>query len=101
MHSSFKKLKHSHLSGNYLQKLFKTVHIFLWIHAFLFFFSCDKCFKSLFDTFLTNASRLKFINCMLSIKTKVLLIAKAMCFSNPFGITVTFTSNLPISFMIK
>ena len=59
--------------------------------------SCDKCLTSS-DQFLTNASRL---NCMLPIKTILLLIVKTIYFSNPFGITFTFTSNLPISCMIK
>ena len=36
---------------------------------------------------------------MLSIKTKFLLIAEAIYFSNPFAITLT--SNLPISCIIK
>ena len=34
-------------------------------------------------------------------KTKFLLIVKAMYFSNPFGMTLTFTSNLLISLIIK
>ena len=50
--------------------------------------------KTLSEKFLTNASRLEFIICMLSIKTKALLIAKAMCFSKPFGITLIYVSNL-------
>ena len=33
---------------------------------------------------------------MLSVKTKFLLIVKVMHFSNPYGITHIFTSNLPI-----
>ena len=37
--------------------------------------------------------RLEFINCILSIKTKFLLMLKVMYFSNPFGITLIFTSN--------
>ena len=63
--------------------------------------SCDKCLKSLSDKFLTNASRLEFINCIPSIKTKFLLIVKAVYFSNPFGITLVFTSKLPIPCVIK
>ena len=63
--------------------------------------SSDKYLKSLSDKFLTYKSKLVFINCILSIKTKILLIVKAMYFSNPFGITLTFTSNLPISLLIK
>ena len=63
--------------------------------------SCDKYLKSLSDKFLNNESRLEFINCMLPIKTKLLLIVKATYFSNPFGITLTPTSNLLISFIIK
>ena len=63
--------------------------------------SCDKYLKPLSDKFLTSASRLEFINCMLSIKTKFLLIVEGMYFSNPFGIAVTFTSNLSISLIIK
>ena len=59
----------------------------------------DKYLKSLSDKFLTNASRLQFINYILSVKTKLLIIVKAIYFSNPFGIT--FTSNLPISWMIN
>ena len=50
--------------------------------------------KTLSEKFLTNASRLEFIICMLSIKTKVLLIAKAVCFSKPFGITLIYVSKL-------
>ena len=61
----------------------------------------EKYLKSLFDKFLTNISRLEFINCILSIKIRFLLIVKAMYFCNPFGMTLTFTSNLPISFNIK
>ena len=61
----------------------------------------DKYLKSLSDKFLTNASRLQFINCILSVKTKLLIILKAIYFSNPFGITFTLTSNLPISWMIN
>ena len=79
------------------------IHMNVWIH-FCFTNSNkspinlgDKYLKSLYDKFLTNESRLEFINFMLSIKTKLLLIVKAMSFSNPFG----KTSNLPISYMIK
>ena len=63
--------------------------------------SCVKYLKSLSDKFLTNESRLEFINYMLSIKTKFLLIAKAMHYSYPFGIEFIFTSNVPISFIIE
>ena len=63
--------------------------------------SFDKYLKSLSYKLLTNASRLEFINCMLLIKTKLLLIVKAIYFFNPFGITFTFTSKLPISFINK
>ena len=52
----------------------------------------DKYLKSLSHKFLNNSSRLEFINCMLPIKTKLLLVVKAMYFPNPFGITFTFTS---------
>ena len=62
---------------------------------------CDKYLKSLSDKFLTNASRLQFIDCILSVKTKLSIIVKAVYFSNPFGITFTLTSNLPISWMIN
>ena len=48
-----------------------------------------------------NESSQEFINCILSIKTKLLFTVKSMYFSNPFGMTLTFTSNLPISFIIK
>ena len=63
--------------------------------------SSDKYLNSLFDKFLTNESRLEFMNFMLSLKTRFVLIAKAMYFTNPFGMTLTFTSDLPISFIIK
>ena len=53
--------------------------------------SSDKHLKSLSDRFLTNESRLEFINCMLPIKTRFALIVKAMYFSTPFGKTLTFT----------
>ena len=62
--------------------------------------SSDKYLKSLSDKFLTNESKLEFINCILSIKTKFLLTVKAMCFSNAFGITLNFTSQLPISLIL-
>ena len=59
----------------------------MWIHSFCFtnfknlpLNSCDKFLKSLSNKLLTNASRLEFINYMLSIKTKFLLIVKAMYF---------------------
>ena len=48
--------------------------------------SSDKYLKSLTDKFLTNESRLEFINCMLSIKSRFVLILKAMHFSNSFGV---------------
>ena len=38
---------------------------------------------------------------MLPIKTKFLLIVKAMYFGNPFGVTLIFALNLLISCMIK
>ena len=57
--------------------------------------------KSLSDKFLSNISRLELINCILSIKTKFLLIVKAMYFSNSFGITLIFNSNLQISCIVK
>ena len=38
---------------------------------------------------------------MLLIKALFLWVVKAMYFSNPFGITLIFTSNLPISCIIK
>ena len=63
--------------------------------------SSDKYLKSLSDKFVTDQSKLEFINCILSIKTKFLLIVKAMYFSNPFGLTVFFTLNLLFSFIIK
>ena len=63
--------------------------------------SSDKHPKSLSDKFLTNESKLEFINCMLSIKTRFSLIVKAIYSPNPFGITFTFTLNLLISLIIK
>ena len=63
--------------------------------------SCVKYLKSLSDKFLTNESRLEFINDMLSIKTKFLLIAKAMHYSYPFSIKLIFTSNVPLYFYIS
>ena len=63
--------------------------------------SSDKYLKSLSDKFLTNESKLKFINCMLSIKTRFPLIVNAIYFSHLFGMALTFKTNLPISFMIK
>ena len=64
---------------------------------------CQNVFtnKSLPDKFLTNESRLEFMNCMPSIKTRFALTVKAMYFSNPLGMTLAFTSNLLISFIIK
>ena len=63
--------------------------------------SSDRFLKSLSDKFLTNESKLEFINCILSIKNRFLLIVKAMYFSNPFGMTLNFTSKLLMSFIIK
>ena len=68
---------------------------------FVLLISIFKYLKSLSDKFLTNKSRLQFINCILSIKTTFLLIGKFMSCSNPFVITLTFTSNLLISLIIK
>ena len=62
---------------------------------------CSKYLKSSADKFLTNTSRLEFTNCMQSIKVKLLLVVKVMYVSNPFGIAFTFTSDLPISSIIK
>ena len=38
---------------------------------------------------------------MLSVKNNLLIIVKAIYFSNAFGITFTFSSNLPISCMVN
>ena len=64
-------------------------------------YSSDKCLKSLPDKFLTKTSRLEFINYMLAIKMKFLLILKAVCRFNLFGVTLIFTLNLLISCIIK
>ena len=61
----------------------------------------DKYLKSLSDKFSTSFSKLEFINCLLSIKSKFLFIVEVMNFSNPLCITLTFTSNSLITFMIK
>ena len=63
--------------------------------------SWGKYLKLLSVRFLTNASKLEFINCMLSIRIKFLLIVKAMYYSNPFRMTFTFPPNLSVSCMIK
>ena len=63
--------------------------------------SSDKYLKSLSDKFLTYESKLEFINYMLPIKTRYLLIVKDMYFSNSFGMVLIFTSNLLISLIIK
>ena len=63
--------------------------------------SCDEFLKSLSERLLTNLFRLEFINSMLPIKTKLLLIVKSMYFSNEFGTTFYFTSNLFIPCMNK
>ena len=54
---------------------------------------CDKYLKSS-DKFLTNASRLGFINYMLSIKIIFILTAKALYFSNPFDFYIRVTNSL-------
>ena len=109
MHSSFKVLKNSHLSDSLSSKNYLKLSIYSYGHTPFCLTnlknsplnSWDKSVKSLSDKFLTNAFRLEFINCMLSKKPKFLLIIKAMYFSNPFGITLIFTSNLPIFWIIK
>ena len=109
MHLFLKELKYLHLSGNLSPENILKLSICSYGYTpfcftnlnYLPLNSCDKYLKSLSDKILTNASRLKFIHCMLSIKTEFLLIVKAMYFSNPFGITLTFTSDLPISHIIK
>ena len=63
--------------------------------------SCDKCLKSLSNKSSTNAFNVEFINFMLSIKTKILLIVKATYFSNQFGTKLIFRSNLPIPCIMK
>ena len=60
----------------------------------------DNYLKSLSNKFLTNASSPELINSMLSIKTKRRLTVKAIYFSQLFGITSIFTSNLPFSGII-
>ena len=52
-----------------------------------------KYLKSLSSKFLTNESKLEFINGMLSIKARFLSIDfyLSIFFSNPFGMTLTFT----------
>ena len=58
--------------------------------------SSVKYLKSLSDKFLTSFSKLEFINCILSIKTKFLFKKNVMYFSSLFGITSIFTSK-PLS----
>ena len=100
MHSFFKELKNLDLSGNCFLKNCPCIYM----HALLFVVlisikalsSCNKCLESLFDKFLTKTSRLDFINYMLSVNVKFLLIVKTMHFSNQFDLTLTPTSNLLI-----
>ena len=63
--------------------------------------SCDKNIKLLYDKFLNNTSRPKFINCVESINTKFLLIVKALYFAHPLGIILIFKPNLPTTSIIK
>ena len=85
MHLSFKELKNLDLSGHLFSENFLKLSIYSdGCTPFCFtnfncspLNSCDKYVKPLSGKFLTNASRLEFINCMLSIKTKILLIIKA------------------------
>ena len=107
IYSPFKDLKNSRLSGSLSSK--NILKLFIYSYGYTPF-----CFtnsnnsprnsydfrQSISDKFLTNASRLQFRNCMLLIKNKFLLIVKGMYFSNPFGITLIFTLNLPISCII-
>ena len=60
--------------------------------------SSDKYLKSLSDKLLPNESKLELMYCILSIKTKFILIVQVMYFSNPFGMTLTFTSNLLLDY---
>ena len=91
------------------RKFFKAVRC-IYVDKLLFVFqlltklplsSYDKYLKSLSHRFLINLFRLEFVHCMLSIKTKLLLIVKTMNFWNPFGIKFNFTSNLFIFCMTK
>ena len=107
MYWFFKELKNSHLSGILsLENLLKLSLYWYGYTPFSFTnFNCsslnsyDKHSKSLPNNFLTNESRLEFIHCMLSRKTKLKVIVKAIYFYNPFVITFTFTSNVPISYI--
>ena len=109
MNSSSKELKNLQLLGKFLLKNFSKLSKYSYGYTPLcfsnfyntYFYITFTYLKPVFDKFLTNASTLELINCMLSIQTKFLLIVKAMCFSNPFGVIPTFTSNLPIFCMIK
>ena len=103
--TSFKELKELDLSGNLFSKNFLKVSIYSYGYTPFYFnsfknsplISSDKHLRSLSDRFLANESRQKFINYMLSIKARFVLIVRAMYFSNSFGMTLTFTSNLLIS----
>ena len=82
-------------------KSFKTVHVLVWISSFclrsfkfLELNSLVKYLKSSSARFLISCSRLEFINCILSIKTKFLFQKNVISFSNLFGITSIFTSDL-------
>ena len=102
-------MKNLYPSSNLSSENFSKLSIYSYGYTAICFTNSNKSLliffykylNSLFDKSLTNASKLEFMNCMLSIQNKLLLIAKAMSFSNPFSITLTFTSNLPISHMMK
>ena len=103
--SFFIELKKYFLAGNFFFiKCFKTLHILIRVDTFCFNSSkflepnsCTKYLKSSSDTFLSNLSLLQFINCILSMKAKFLPKNYSMYFSNPFGITLIFSSNLSSS----
>ena len=88
MHSHFKEPKNLPLPGSLSSESFLKLSIYSYeyspycvtilIKSLLN--SCDKYVKSISDKFLTNESRLEFINYIRSIKTKLLLIVKAMYF---------------------
>ena len=88
MHSHFKETKNLPLPGSLSSESFLKLSIYsneynpycVTTLTKSLLNSCDKYVKSISDKFLTNESRLEFINYIRSIKTKFLLIVKSMYF---------------------
>ena len=105
IHSLFREAKNSHLLGNLSPDHSLKLSLYLYRYASFSFSSSRKPFLNSSDKIIIIWQI--FDHCMTRVyefhaaNKNLLLIIKAMYFSNPFGIPLTPISNLHISCTIK